>query len=284
LELLKLFFTLRSLIYLIKFKPDVVMPSNGGVQTFILKMLSVIFNWKLVIVGHAGIGAPDKWNLLCRPDLFISPSKRGKVWAESLFFSKGLRIVSIPHGIDLAKFSNNLKKVSLPLERPIILCVSSFDPYKRVELAVEVVSRLKKGSLLVIGGDRGQGFVDEIGKKLLGKSRYLKLKVDPAQMPVYYDSADLFTLPSSEYEAFGIVYLEALAANLPVVATDDALRREIVGNAGILVDPIDAEAYKKALEKALGISWGDIPRKQAEKYSWNEISKKYDKELNKLIN
>ena len=84
---LNLSFTLRSLPGLLRFKPDIVMPSNGGVQTLLIKLASLLLGWKMVVVGHAGIGAPDKWNLLMRPDVFISPSKRGLSWAKSLFYS-----------------------------------------------------------------------------------------------------------------------------------------------------------------------------------------------------
>ena len=62
-------------------------------------------------------------------------------------FGKGLKMVNIPHGVDLNKFSAKLKKIEIALEKPIILCVSSLDPYKRVNLAVEAVSKMKKGSL-----------------------------------------------------------------------------------------------------------------------------------------
>jgi len=274
---LNLSFSLRSIPHLIKFKPDIVLPGNGGVQTFIFRIASIIFGWKMIVVGHAGLGAPDKWNMLMRPDYYIFPSERGKLWAKDLLYGRGLKVENIPHGIDLNKFSADLKKVKIPLERPIILCVSSLDPFKRVNLAVEAISKLKKGSLLLIGGDRSDGSVDRLAKDLLGNKRYLKIRVKPREIPNYYASADIFTLPSSKYEAFGIVNLEALASGLPVVATNDKLREEIVGDSGILIDPTDTVAYSKAIERALKTHWGDKPRKQAEKFSWDKIVTQYEK-------
>jgi len=102
-------------------------------------------------------------------------------------------------------------------------------------------------------------------------------------MPKYYRAANIFTLPSWSYEAFGIVYLEAMASGIPVVATDDELRREIVGDAGILVDPTDLDSYANALKKALSIDWGNKPRIQAEKFDWDKIAKKYEKLFENLI-
>jgi glycosyltransferase involved in cell wall biosynthesis len=276
-------FTVRSLIPLMQFKPDIVIPSNGGVQTFLVRIYCWLFNWKMVVVGHAGIGAPDKWNLLFRPDVFVSPSGRGEIWAKSLFFANGIKIVHISHGIDLDKFSPDAKKVELELEKPIILCVSTFDPFKRVDLAIKAVSKLKKGSLLVIGGDTGQGAIDKMALENLGERRYLKVQVTPDEIPSYYASSDVFTLPSTIHEAFGIVYLEALSSNLPIVATNDELRREIVGDAGILIDPEKIDEYAKALEKAIGTDWGNKPRKQAQKYSWEEVTNKYENLFENLI-
>ena len=73
-----------------------------------------------------------------------------------------------------------------------------------------------------------------------------------------------------------MVYLEAMACGLPVVATDDDLRREIVGDAGILVDPTIVEDYTKALEECAGEDWGNKPRIQAEKFGWDKVSRMYE--------
>jgi len=110
------------------------------------------------------------------------------------------------------------------------------------------------------------------------------MKVSPAEIPKFYRNSDLFTLPSNEFEAFGIVYLEALASGLPVVATDDALRKEIIRDAGILVNPEDIDVYAKALEKALKTDWGDKPRNQAKKFSWDKVVKKYESLFQELTN
>ena len=280
--LLVFFFTLNFLLYLIKLRPNIVLPTNGGFQTFTIRILTWILGSKMVLTGHAGIGASDKWNFLARPDYFVSPSRRGEKWAKSLVIAKGISVTYIPHGVDLKKFSPEVRKIEIDLERPIILCVSSFENFKRVDLAVRTIARLKKGSLLILGGEHNEDGLDNYAQKILGK-RYLKIKAKPSEMPSYYVSSDVFTLPSDETEAFGIVYLEAMACGLPVVATDDELRREIIGEAGILIDPADTESYAAALKKALNTNWGDIPRKQAEKFNWDRIVSDYEKLFSTLL-
>ena len=69
-----------------------------------------------------------------------------------------------------------------------------------------------------------------------------------------------------------------MACNLPAVATDDPIRREIIGDAGVFVkDPHNLISYSQALQTALQIKWGDKPRHQALKYSWEKTIPLYEK-------
>ena len=56
--------------------------------------------------------------------------------------------------------------------------------------------------------------------------------------------------------------------NLPVIAPNDASRREVIGNGGIFTDVNNPESYFLDIEKALKIDWHNKPRIQAEKFSW----------------
>ena len=96
-------------------------------------------------------------------------------------------------------------------------------------------------------------------------------------MPEVYRSVDLFTLVSRPYHSFEIVLVEAMAAGLPVVANNDLIRGEIVGDAGFLVNPENIESYSRALSKGLEMNWANIPRKQSEKFSWDKIAQEYEK-------
>lgn len=212
------------------------------------------------------------------PDLFIAFSQKGYEWAKQNKLM--IRIIRLPHGVDMKKFNPAIKSVKLDLERPIFVTAANLVSYKRVEETVRVVAKLKKGSLLVLGDGPLEKEIDELGNKLLGPNKYLRLKVAHSEMAKYLNACDVFTLVSEESEAFGLVYLEALACNLPVVATDDSLRRELIGAAGVFVkNPEDSQEYAECLETAVNTDYGDKPVKQAKKFDWEKIADKYLEEF-----
>ncbi len=72
--------------------------------------------------------------------------------------------------------------------------------------------------------------------------------VDDVALEAAYYSADFFVLPS-RYEGYGVVYAEALAVGLPVVACEVGPVPELVGeDAAILVPPDDVEALSAAID------------------------------------
>ena len=180
-------------------------------------------------------------------------------------------MVVIPHGIDLGRFQPPAPAAGLPprllsLPRPRVLCAGAVDAHKRMHLAVEAVARLPgSASLTVLGDGPEAAALDRLAAERLGAGRYLRRLVAREEMPAWYGAADCFTLPSRT-ESFGLVYLEALACGVPVVATDDAVRREVIGDAGLFCNVTDLDAYARALAEALTRDWGELPRRRAERF------------------
>jgi glycosyltransferase involved in cell wall biosynthesis len=228
----------------------------------------------MVISGQSGIGWDDRNNLWSFPDSFVALSSYAKKWASRV--NPFARVEYIPNGVDLIKFSPKGENLKLRLKRPVVLAVGAFTPTKRIDLVIKAVSKLKETSLLVVGGDGElKSELERIGNNLLGE-RFQLITLPFEKMHQVYRSVDLFTLGSESYYSFEIVFVEAMATNLPVVANDDPIRREIIGNAGIFVNPKETETYSEALNKALKIDWGEKPRHQAEKFSWEKIAGKYN--------
>jgi glycosyltransferase involved in cell wall biosynthesis len=259
-------------------KFDVVIPINGRLQSLKASVGRLFSGYKLLITGHSGKGWDDIWNILVRPNIFIATTDLMFNWAQKNAF--GVKIEKIPNGIDLGKFNPKGEKINFGLEPPVILCVGALNWYKHHEQAIKAVAKLSNGSLLIIGEGPLKANLAKMGQELLGDKRFKITSLPYQDMPRVYRSAHLFTLPSWDREAFGLVYLEALASGLAVVAPDDLSRKEIVGDAGILVDILDLDKYSQALKIALVKKWNGAPRKQAEKFSWDRVTAEYQKILN----
>jgi glycosyltransferase involved in cell wall biosynthesis len=266
---------------IVRGKFDLVIPINGRMQSLKASLGRVFGKYKVLISGHSGIGRDDLWNIVvCRPNVFVALTDLMLDWAR--FWGKGVKKIKIPDGVDLDKFSPSGQKIELDLQKPVILSVGALAWYKHHELAIEAVRLMDNGSLLIVGKGPDKEKLKKIGKEKL-RDRFQLIEVDYQDMPRVYRAADVFTLPSWNREAFGMVYLEALASGLPVVAPNDRSRKEIVGNGGILVDVDNAEKYAQALEKALSENWGEKPRIQARKFSWEIIAENYKRIILALI-
>jgi len=271
-------FTLQIILRITKEKPDFIYPLNGRWQAFLCRLLTLFLKTKLIIGGHAGIGRDDLFNLWLWPNIFVSLSVKGDKWARKM--APWVKTTIIPHGVDCDRFNPDIKSFKIELDRPIFLTVAGKEKFKRVELTIRAVSHLAQGSLVILG-KQPEGII-KLGQKLLGRKRFKVMECTNDKMPQVYNAADVFTLVSDNREAFAISYLEAMACNLPIVATDDELRREIIGAAGLYVNPININQYAFVLKEASVRDWSNLPRRQAENYSWDEVVEVYEDLLKKL--
>lgn len=269
-----LIFTLKCLPSLWKNKYNWIIPVNGRFQPVICRILRLIRGSKILITGHAGVGMEDRINIsLGNPDVFVALTPAAYSFAKNI--SMGVKVIFIANGVNIRKFYPGAKKTNISLKKPIILCVSALLPYKRLDLLIKAAAKLKSVSVLIIGSGPLQNQLERLGLKLL-KDRFKLINYIPHdKIAAYYRAADIFTLPSRISEAFGLVYLEAMACNLPVVAPDDKNRRRIIGNGGLYCNPQDTDQYANTLYRALNTDFDFKPRKQAEKYSWQKISIEY---------
>ena len=73
---------------------------------------------------------------------------------------------------------------------------------------------------------------------------------DDADLPALYRQSAVFAFPSL-YEGFGLPPLEAMACGTPVIASSASSVPEAVGQAGLLIDPLDMQAWTTAIEQVL---------------------------------
>ncbi len=98
--------------------------------------------------------------------------------------------------------------------------------------------------------------------------------VDEADLPAFYQLAEVFVFPSL-YEGFGLPPLEAMAGGAPVVSSNRSSLPEVVGEAGLLVDPTDPAALSLAIRRVLSDSQLQANLRarglaQARKFSWQK--------------
>ncbi|MBU1031367.1 glycosyltransferase family 4 protein [Patescibacteria group bacterium] len=253
---------------------DIVIPINGRLQSLKTSFGRILGKYKLLITGHSGIGRDDIWNIaVCKPDVFVALTEHMAFWAKG--WAWGSEVVKIPNGIDLNKFSPDGEKIKLDLPKPIILSVGALVWYKYHDKLIHALSKTDEGSLLIVGKGEMQEELERLGQKLL-PNRFKILNFSYEDMQKVYRSCDLFSLPSWDREAFGLVYLEAMATGKGVVAPDDQSRREIVGDAGLFTNVENPDTYAKIIEEALACDWLKKAKVQAEKFSWEKVAIQYE--------
>jgi len=114
-------------------------------------------------------------------------------------------------------------------------------------------------------------------QELDGESVYFVGFVDEAHKPALYRGAAAFIFPS-RYEGFGLPPLESLACGTPVVGSDVSSLPEVVGDAGVLLPPDDAEGMAGALiQLATDENFrAELSRRalaQAARFSWERAAR-----------
>lgn len=277
-----LFFSLKALPQLLQNDFDILIPTNGFWQILVCKLVKLFTQVKIVVFGRSGPGWTDKHNLKLKPDLFISLTSYGEKWARGI--APQVKIAYLPNAINLSFYSKKQKSF-FKKELPVILTVAALTPYKQIDLVIKAVAQMKqKAFLLIVGQGELRNELEQLAKKLLGKNFLIKT-FSPQLMPRIYQSAQVFTLASQAQDAFPRVLLEALASAKQLVVSDQPIKKEIVGKAGFLVDPRQADLYARFLDQALSQpSVSQKARRQADKYDIKKIGVKLEKILFNLIN
>ena len=139
-----------------------------------------------------------------------------------------------------------------------VLTVGTVQPRKNLPRLVEAMHRVRTAGLphrLVIAGRDGwlAGTVHDAIAKSAGADLVTRLGyVSRGDLPALYSAADAFALPSL-YEGFGLPLLEALACGIPAVVSDRGALPEVAGEAALISDATDAQAFGDALVRVLTI-------------------------------
>ena len=169
-----------------------------------------------------------------------------------------------------------------PKAEPVILFVGRRDPYKNLPMLLEAFSGLRS---LVKARLRIVGPADARYPEAEHKARALHLQdavdwvgyASPAQLIREYQQADVFVLPS-KYEGFGLTVLEAMACGTPVVCSNTSSLPEVVGEAALLVDPMQPAQWLGALRRviadpSLAATMRENGLRRAAQFTWEKCAR-----------
>ena len=160
----------------------------------------------------------------------------------------------VPNGIDVARFAA-AQPARLSRGRHMLF-VGRLEPRKGFPIAVaafaQLAARYADLRLLVVGDGADRDAVDELSPAIRKRIEMLG-RVSDDRLPGYFRAADVFVSPATHGESFGIVLAEAMAAGVPVVATDIPGYRDVARHEreALLVPPGDAAALALAVGKVL---------------------------------
>jgi glycosyltransferase involved in cell wall biosynthesis len=200
-------------------------------------------------------------------ELLNIPSEKIKVIHEGV--SDKFRPVL--NQVELARVK---KKYNLPAK--FILYLATLEPRKNVDGIIDAYNKLGLDVPLIIGG--GVGWKSRRIQKLAAKNTNIRLVgyVDEIDKRALYTLSNLFVYPSY-YEGFGLPPLEAMACGTPVIAGANSSQLEVLGSAGLLVDPHNVEDIAQAIDvmlsdDSLREKMIDNGLLQSSKFNWQEAA------------
>jgi glycosyltransferase involved in cell wall biosynthesis len=204
------------------------------------------------------------------------------------------KIEVIHHGVDHnlfrpRKMAHARDLLKLPQNKRIILHVGNENQSKNIPTLIHAFHKLGKREdvILVRVGQKTESTNTLIHSFGLNNDVIHTGVIEPEKIPLFYNAADIFVFPSW-YEGFGLPPLEAMASGCPVIASDRPSIPEIVGDAGILLDPSDIESLVYNMSEILNNNdlKEDLIRKGSQRsklFSWRNCARKTSKIYRDII-
>lgn len=228
-----------------------------------------------------------------RADLIITVSEYSKKEIAELLNISEEKIKIVPAGIELLRYSKNnsvqeIENITAKYKLPskFILYLGALEPRKNIPNIILGFNKYKEKKVdsdikLVIAGKKAWQY-----EKIFETYKLSKYKkdiiftdyVDEKDKIILYKMAKLFIFPSF-YEGFGMPVLEAMASGTPVITSNNSSLPEVVGEAGILVNPDSVEEISEAIAKILDGEEDYINnlitkgKEQAKKFTWENSTK-----------
>jgi glycosyltransferase involved in cell wall biosynthesis len=216
-----------------------------------------------------------------RADLIITISDFVRTKLKSLFNVPEERMVTVYEGVEQSFAHRPSGSHQLPSK--FLLWVSALWPYKNGQQLLQAFRLLKckdpiEHKLVIVGGGwtSYRRELEQLARKLEISDEVLFAGHVPDVRP-YYSAADVFIYPSL-HEEFGLPMLEAMAAGIPVIASNRGSLPEIAGNAAVIVnaeDPVPLEQAVRMIlrDDTLRRDLVERGRKRAARFTWEKTAR-----------
>lgn len=220
----------------------------------------------------------------------VCPSWATAVEVEALLDVDPARLRVVPHGVDLPADAADDEEAAKKLAergigRPYVLWIGTQEQRKNVHAVLDAFARVARDHpelKLVLHGPHGwlgAEVAEGIERRGIGDRTVVSEgRLTRRLLAALYAHAEVFVFPSL-YEGFGLPLLEAMACGAPVVSSNQSALPECVGDAGLLVDPLDHDALAAAAgrilsDDALAKELSDAGRMRASVFTWAETARK----------
>ena len=174
-----------------------------------------------------------------------------------------------------------------------ILCVGRLGRHKGQAWLLDIYQQAKSqfnrlARLVLVGRDEGDeaSIVEEISTRGLDGEVLLTGEVSDAELTEWYARSDLFVL-FSQYEAFGLVYFEAMAHRVPVLTHDVGANRELLVRGAEVIARFDTQAAVEALARLVNDAGyraqlgQDAQEYALAEFTWSAVAEKYLREYSR---
>lgn len=207
--------------------------------------------------------------------------------------SQKIRVIALSHE-SVFKPSQNVLAIREELGIPAgyILHFSTRDPRENTIAVLKAFQlakdKLKKGIKLLIIGSLGTQLKKTIDDNHMQEDVICRGYLDEDELVKTYQGALLYLDPSL-YEGFAFQVLEAMACGIPVVTSKDTSTSELVGEAGVLLDPQDVSALAQRMVQILTDEnlWNQMRARglaRAEAFSWEKTARETLNIYNEILN
>ncbi len=219
--------------------------------------------------------------LIKRADKLVTVSEKTKEDLVTLYSANKEKIDVAYEGV------RNLPKVKKKLDvRPFFLFAGALKKQKNIPTFLRAFSLFVQNTkddvdLRIVGGDKWLDdeiatILQQLDPKTLEHIIFERF-VDDKRLAELYSSAIAFVSPSL-YEGFGLPFIEAMSFGCPVIGSTAGALPEVIGEAGLLVSPLDYEKLYDSMgavytDKTLRGNLAKKARLQARKFTWDRFAK-----------